>query len=167
MQQVKKVKGYLRFSTMAECWWRMSLHTAPRETAAAPRSHYNLRRDHKTLVCTHVPPRNTKSKVIWGFLFIFSLLATHRNDYFTTWCYWKLPQMKNDNDCFVKFEQRVEKVPTHELTDRPLGTVLSGGFSWVWFLSNVMATAVTATWETVRNCQCEKVLHFSIHSFVL
>lgn len=76
-------------------------------------------------------------------------------------------QMKNDNDCFVKFEQRVEKVPTHELTDRPLGTVFSGGFSWVWFLSNVMATAVTATWETVRNSQCEKVLHFSIHSFVL
>lgn len=56
-----------------------------------------------------------------------------------------------DNDCFVKFEQRVEKAPTHELTDRPLETVLSGGFSWAWFLSNVMATAVTATWETVRN----------------
>lgn len=71
MQQVKKVKGYLRFWTMAECWWRMSLHTAPRETAAAPRSHYNLRRDHKTLVCTHVPPRKYKIKGYLGFSMYF------------------------------------------------------------------------------------------------
>lgn len=57
---------------------------------------------------------------------------------------------QKNNDWFVTFEQGVvEKVPTHKLTDRPLGTVLSGGFSWVFVLSNVMATAVTATWETV------------------
>lgn len=143
MRQVKNVKGHLRAWTMAECWWRMSLYTAPRETAAVPQSHCNLRRDHQTLVCTDVPPRNTKLKVILGVLCIFSLLAIHRKDYFTLWC------MKNDNVYFVKFEQWVEKVPTHKVTDRPLETVLSGAFSWVWFLSNVMATAVTATWETV------------------
>lgn len=96
---------------------------------------------------------------IKGYLGLFFLMYFQPSGYRQKW----LKMI----DYFVKFEQRVEKVPTHKVTDRPLGTVLSGGFSWVWFLSNVMATAVTATWETVRNSQCAKVLHFSLHSFVL
>lgn len=35
--------------------------------------------------------------------------------------------------------------------DKPLVVDLSAGFSWLWSLSNVMATAVTATWEAVKN----------------
>lgn len=94
-------------------------------------------------------------------IIIICLLAIHRNDYSHYGATESFNNWKKDNDCFVKFEQ------TDWLTDWPLGAVLSGGFSWVWFLSKVMATAVTDTWETMRHVQREKVLHFSLHSFGL